>query len=235
MLLLWQPCQIAEHCSSQTRLPEFCAMINATLLVPGCIRMKPHSRCSGLLLSAWKALNLSGSHNKSNQWSWIINELSQNVLDYTLFLMCGQWSLYTNTWDKRVALKVIRKPTRSWWLVGPHGWSSASLCSGKAWWWGNSPHQVHQTPRSPGASREGEGLDSAPLMVKNNREPFHSTVVLFSQKYLHTTSIIEIKERLFGISPVFWSQTQQCLSKDEATPLIADPKRKTNIHTHSFG
>lgn len=143
-------------------------MINATLLVPGCIRMKPHSRCSGLLLSAWKALNLSGNHNKSNQWSWIINELSQNVFAYALFLMCGWWSLYTNTWDKRVGLKVIRKPTRSWWLVVPHGWSSVSLCSGKAWWWGNSPHQVHQTPRSPGASREGEGLDSAPLMVKNN-------------------------------------------------------------------
>lgn len=39
-------------------LPEFCAMMKATLLVPGCIRIKPHSLWRGLLDSALKALNL---------------------------------------------------------------------------------------------------------------------------------------------------------------------------------
>lgn len=147
-------------------------MINATLLVPGCIRMKPHSLCSGLLVSAWKALNLWGTTTNQIKSEWIINRLSQNALNYALWPMCRWCSSDSNTWNKRVVLKVIRKPTRSWWPVGPRGWSWASLCSGKAWWWGNSPHQVHQTPRSPGASQEGEGLDSAPLMVKNNQEPF---------------------------------------------------------------
>lgn len=145
-------------------------MINATLLVPGCIRMKPHSLCNGLLVSAWKALNLWGNHNKSNQSSW--------------------------NHHKRMVLKVIRKPTRSWWPVGPHGWSWASLCSGKAWWWGNSPHQVHQTARSPGASPEGGGLDSAPLMVNNNKEPLHFKMRCFHYNFHYWTKEVIIRHQL---------------------------------------
>ncbi len=38
--------------------PEFCAMMKATLLVPGWILMNPHSLWRGFLLSAWNALNL---------------------------------------------------------------------------------------------------------------------------------------------------------------------------------
>lgn len=36
----------------------FWALTKATLLVSGCRRMKPHSRCMGLRVSGWKALNL---------------------------------------------------------------------------------------------------------------------------------------------------------------------------------
>lgn len=63
-------------------------MINATLLVPGCIRMKPHSLCSGLLVSAWKALNLWGTTTNQIKSEWIINRLSQNALNYALWPMC---------------------------------------------------------------------------------------------------------------------------------------------------
>lgn len=148
-------------------------MINATLLVPGCMRMKPHSLCSGLLVSAWKALNLwEPGSIKSSQ---VIN-LSQEMLSLLLSVQCIDSVVNTSKCDKKVVFNVICKPTWSWWPVGPHGWSLASLCSGKAWWWGNSPLQVHQTPRSPGASPEGEGLDSARLMGKKNQEQFYSKI-----------------------------------------------------------
>lgn len=50
-------CAVSSPSSISTR-PEFCAMMKATLLVPGCIRMKPLSRCRGFLVSALKALNM---------------------------------------------------------------------------------------------------------------------------------------------------------------------------------
>ncbi len=79
-------------------LPEFCAMINATLLVPGCIRMKPHSLCSGFLVSAWKALNLSNTVTARNQLKSVNKDYKKELGTFLL----GDWHR-----DTTVNLKLL--------------------------------------------------------------------------------------------------------------------------------
>lgn len=53
-----QMCPGAGATRLGARVPVFCALTKATLLVSGSRRMKPHSRCIGFRVSGWKALNL---------------------------------------------------------------------------------------------------------------------------------------------------------------------------------
>lgn len=67
--------------------------MNATLLVPGCIRMKPHSLCIGFLVSAWKALNLcSKSAELANESKpFLLLDWQINILSYHSVLNTIKW------------------------------------------------------------------------------------------------------------------------------------------------
>ncbi len=105
-LVIWHPPDLQVEASlikkvpavTWMSLPEFCAMMNATLLVPGCIRMKPHSLCSGFLVSAWKALNLSNTVTARNQLKSVNKDYKKELGTFLL----GDWHR-----DTTVNLKLL--------------------------------------------------------------------------------------------------------------------------------
>lgn len=70
-------------------LPEFCAMMKATLFVPGWIRIKPHSLWRGLLDSAWNALNLNKTVRNELEIWWRTRRSKFNSAAETKFSSAG--------------------------------------------------------------------------------------------------------------------------------------------------